>query len=182
MDAARKANRTIENRADEFGRDHVSRPAAISSRGCVVSADPEKRGARGPLRLALRLSDCGCARRIPIACFRSSGCASSKPSKVIGELVDPAFSFMGGIYSARKVREELAPQIVERAETRARRCVLPGPRLTRLSSVRWTDCTSGRRSGNPNALYDLGARHYAIGQAAARGVRKFPARPSDRAA
>ena len=33
--------------------------------------------------------------------------------RAIGELSDPAFSFMGGIYSARKVREELAPQIVE---------------------------------------------------------------------
>jgi D-proline reductase (dithiol) PrdB len=32
---------------------------------------------------------------------------------VIGELCDPAFSFMGGIYSSRKVREELAPQIVD---------------------------------------------------------------------
>ncbi|MGA2410184.1 MAG: glycine/sarcosine/betaine reductase selenoprotein B family protein [Candidatus Binataceae bacterium] len=31
---------------------------------------------------------------------------------VIGELADPAYSFMGGIYSARKVRDELAPQIV----------------------------------------------------------------------
>jgi D-proline reductase (dithiol) PrdB len=31
----------------------------------------------------------------------------------IGELSDPAFSFMGGIYSARKVREELAPQILD---------------------------------------------------------------------
>ncbi len=30
---------------------------------------------------------------------------------IIGELCDPAFSFMGGIYSARKVREELAPRI-----------------------------------------------------------------------
>ncbi len=30
---------------------------------------------------------------------------------IIGELSDPAFSFMGGIYSARKVREELAPRI-----------------------------------------------------------------------
>jgi D-proline reductase (dithiol) PrdB len=30
---------------------------------------------------------------------------------IIGELVDPAFSFMGGVYSARKVREELAPAI-----------------------------------------------------------------------
>lgn len=32
---------------------------------------------------------------------------------VIGELSDPAFSFMGGIYSARKVHEELAPQIAD---------------------------------------------------------------------
>lgn len=32
---------------------------------------------------------------------------------VIGELSDPAFSFMGGIYSSRKVREELAPKIIE---------------------------------------------------------------------
>lgn len=38
---------------------------------------------------------------------------------VIGELGDPAFTFMGGIYSARKVREELAPKIVE--ELRSRR-------------------------------------------------------------
>lgn len=38
---------------------------------------------------------------------------------VIGELSDPAFAFMGGIYSARKVREELAPRIL--AELRAAR-------------------------------------------------------------
>ncbi|MGH7907213.1 MAG: glycine/sarcosine/betaine reductase selenoprotein B family protein [Candidatus Binataceae bacterium] len=30
---------------------------------------------------------------------------------VIGELSDPAFSFMGGIYSSRKVRDELAPRV-----------------------------------------------------------------------
>src|SRR5579863_48112 len=29
----------------------------------------------------------------------------------IGALADPAYSFMGGIYSARKVREELAPRL-----------------------------------------------------------------------
>jgi D-proline reductase (dithiol) PrdB len=32
---------------------------------------------------------------------------------VIGELADPAYSFMGGIYSARKVRDELAPRIAD---------------------------------------------------------------------
>jgi D-proline reductase (dithiol) PrdB len=37
----------------------------------------------------------------------------------IRELCDPAFTFMGGVYSARKVREELAPKIVE--ELRSRR-------------------------------------------------------------
>jgi D-proline reductase (dithiol) PrdB len=31
---------------------------------------------------------------------------------VIAEFSDPAYSFMGGIYSARKVRHELAPAIV----------------------------------------------------------------------
>ena len=32
---------------------------------------------------------------------------------VIGEFADPAYSFTGGIYSARRVREELAPKLVE---------------------------------------------------------------------
>jgi D-proline reductase (dithiol) PrdB len=34
-------------------------------------------------------------------------------ARVIGELSDPAYSFMGGIYSARKVRDELAPKIAD---------------------------------------------------------------------
>jgi D-proline reductase (dithiol) PrdB len=32
---------------------------------------------------------------------------------VIGELADPAYSFMGGVYSTRKVREELAPRLAD---------------------------------------------------------------------
>lgn len=32
---------------------------------------------------------------------------------VIGELSGPAYTFMGGIYSARRVREELAPQLTD---------------------------------------------------------------------
>jgi D-proline reductase (dithiol) PrdB len=31
----------------------------------------------------------------------------------IGELADPAYSFMGGIYSSRKVRDELAPRVAD---------------------------------------------------------------------
>jgi D-proline reductase (dithiol) PrdB len=31
----------------------------------------------------------------------------------VGELADPAYSFMGGIYSARLVRDELAPRIAD---------------------------------------------------------------------
>jgi D-proline reductase (dithiol) PrdB len=37
---------------------------------------------------------------------------------VIGEFADPAYSFMGGIYSARRVREELAPKLVEKLQER----------------------------------------------------------------
>jgi D-proline reductase (dithiol) PrdB len=33
---------------------------------------------------------------------------------VIGELAEHAYTFMGGIYSARRVRDELAPQLSER--------------------------------------------------------------------
>jgi len=33
---------------------------------------------------------------------------------IIGELADNAFTFMGGIYSARRVREELVPKLTER--------------------------------------------------------------------
>jgi D-proline reductase (dithiol) PrdB len=33
---------------------------------------------------------------------------------VIGELAAHAFTFMGGIYSARRVRQELAPRLTER--------------------------------------------------------------------
>lgn len=33
---------------------------------------------------------------------------------IIGELADHAYTFMGGIYSARRVREELAPALTER--------------------------------------------------------------------
>lgn len=33
--------------------------------------------------------------------------------RVIGKLADVAYSFMGGIYSARKVREELAPRLID---------------------------------------------------------------------
>ncbi len=35
---------------------------------------------------------------------------------VVGELADYAYTFMGGIYSARRVREQLAPDIVERLQ------------------------------------------------------------------
>jgi len=33
---------------------------------------------------------------------------------IVGELADYAYTFMGGIYSSRRVREELAPQLTER--------------------------------------------------------------------
>jgi len=52
------------------------------------------------------------AERDPNCVFPLERMRELEASGVIGELADPAFSFMGGIYSARKVRDELAPNIV----------------------------------------------------------------------
>ena len=38
---------------------------------------------------------------------------------VIGELADPAYSCMGGIYSVRRVRQELIPPLVQRLRAQA---------------------------------------------------------------
>jgi D-proline reductase (dithiol) PrdB len=54
------------------------------------------------IRDALR--DPGCV--FPLAALRTLA-----EQGVIGDVADPAWSFMGGIYSARRVREELAPRL-----------------------------------------------------------------------
>lgn len=59
------------------------------------------------------------AQRDPNCVFPLERMREFEAEGAIGELCDPAFTFMGGIYSARKVREELAPKIVE--ELRSRR-------------------------------------------------------------
>ena len=46
--------------------------------------------------------------------FPLSGCGSWRSAGLFGELVDPAFAMMGGIYSARKVQKELVPALMER--------------------------------------------------------------------
>jgi D-proline reductase (dithiol) PrdB len=48
--------------------------------------------------------DPGCV--LPLAALRALAAEG-----VVGGAVDPALSFMGGIYSARRVREELAPRL-----------------------------------------------------------------------
>lgn len=53
------------------------------------------------------------AERDPNCVFPLERLRELEAARVIGELSDPAFSFMGGVYSARKIRDELAPQIVD---------------------------------------------------------------------
>jgi D-proline reductase (dithiol) PrdB len=53
------------------------------------------------------------AARDPNCVFPLERLREFESEGIIGELADPAFSFMGGIYSARKVREELAPRILD---------------------------------------------------------------------
>ena len=54
------------------------------------------------------------ARKDPNCVFPIERMRELAAAGVIGELADPAYTFMGGIYSARRVREDLAPRMVER--------------------------------------------------------------------
>ena len=53
------------------------------------------------------------ARRDPNVVFPIDTLLRLEEEGAIGELADHAFTFMGGIYSTRKVRESLAPQLTE---------------------------------------------------------------------
>ena len=55
------------------------------------------------------------AERDPNCVFPLETLRKLEDEGFIGELAETAYTFMGGIYSARRVREELAPQLVERA-------------------------------------------------------------------
>jgi D-proline reductase (dithiol) PrdB len=54
------------------------------------------------------------ARRDPNVVFPIDTLRRLVKEGFIGSLTEHAFTFMGGIYSSRKVRDELAPQLTER--------------------------------------------------------------------
>jgi D-proline reductase (dithiol) PrdB len=53
------------------------------------------------------------ARQDPNCVFPLERMRELAAEGVMGEFADPAYTFAGGIYSARKVRDELAPGLVE---------------------------------------------------------------------
>ncbi|MCH2186868.1 glycine/betaine/sarcosine/D-proline family reductase selenoprotein B, partial [Myxococcota bacterium] len=67
------------------------------------------------LRIAHFAYDVTDARRDPNVVFPVDTLRDLVQEGVIGELSEKAYTFMGGIYSARKVREKLAPEFVRRA-------------------------------------------------------------------
>ncbi|MCL5044644.1 MAG: glycine/betaine/sarcosine/D-proline family reductase selenoprotein B [Deltaproteobacteria bacterium] len=52
-------------------------------------------------------------RRDPNCVFPLERMRELEAEGLIGELMDPALSFMGGVYSARRVRTELGPALIE---------------------------------------------------------------------
>jgi D-proline reductase (dithiol) PrdB len=54
------------------------------------------------------------ARRDPNVVFPIDSLRALVAARTLGGLTDHAYTFMGGIYSARRVREELAPRLTER--------------------------------------------------------------------
>ena len=53
---------------------------------------------------------------IPMSCFLIDTLRGLAQEGFIGSLAERAYTFMGGIYSARRVREELAPRLVEQLQ------------------------------------------------------------------
>jgi D-proline reductase (dithiol) PrdB len=76
-----------------------------SHREIALETDP------GELRVAHFGYDTRDARRDPGCVLPLRALRALAAAGVIGEVADPAWSFMGGIYSARRVREELAPRL-----------------------------------------------------------------------
>lgn len=56
------------------------------------------------------------ARKDPNCVFPTERLREMESDGVIGELADPTYSCMGGIYSTRRVREELVPDLVARLQ------------------------------------------------------------------
>lgn len=66
------------------------------------------------LRIAHFAYDVTDAREDPAVVFPVEALRALIAEGSLGSITPQAFTFMGGIYSARKVREELAPALVER--------------------------------------------------------------------
>ena len=58
------------------------------------------------------------ARKDPNCVFPIEPMRDMEAEGIIGKLADPAYTIMGGIYSARSVRENLVPRLIERFEQR----------------------------------------------------------------
>ena len=56
----------------------------------------------------------GASRRDPNCTFPIDALRRLETEGRVGEIADDLFSCMGGIYSQRRVREELLPQVTER--------------------------------------------------------------------
>ncbi|MFP4474280.1 MAG: glycine/sarcosine/betaine reductase selenoprotein B family protein [Desulfatibacillaceae bacterium] len=65
------------------------------------------------LRITHFAYDVSVARRDPNSVFPLDTLRRLVDEDVVGALTDNAYSFMGGIYSSRKVREQLAPNLTE---------------------------------------------------------------------
>ena len=77
----------------------------VSYREISLDADPSD------LRVAHFGYDTRDAKRDPACVLPLRALSELAAGGEIGDVVDPALSFMGGIYSARLVREELAPRL-----------------------------------------------------------------------
>jgi D-proline reductase (dithiol) PrdB len=70
--------------------------------------------AKSDLRITHFAYDMAAARRDPNVVFPTQGLRALAEDGAIGELAKKAYTFMGGIYSSRKVSTQLAPELANR--------------------------------------------------------------------
>ena len=152
------------------GTDRVSLPGRFQLPGHPLRYDTSA------LRVTHFAYDVTDARADPNVVFPIETLRAEAREGGIGAVGPNAYTFMGGIYSVRKVRQVLAPALAERVEEDAVDAVVARPRLTGVPSIRRIDRTRDRTPRDPDHLHVECLVDHRGRQPASRRVPGLPAR------
>src|SRR5947208_11266385 len=114
MAAAAQTPRPVPARVDRLRRHLCYRSGCLHFKDDLSLRAIPKDVKTTDLRTAHFAYDQTDARQDPNVVFPIDTLRRLVQERLIGALADHAYTFMGGIYSSRRVREELAPQLTAR--------------------------------------------------------------------